>query len=142
MKTLATWQWYAFGSAIFASLTALFAKIGVGNINSNLATLIRTVFIIGMIISIVCWRNEWQKPQSIDIKTWIFLFLSAIATGLSWLCYFKAIQLGPISKVTPIDKLSLVFTIIMGILFLGEKLSWQICLGGGLVILGTLIIIL
>jgi len=142
MKLLSNWQIYALGSAFFAGLTVLFGKIGVMNINSNLATFIRTIVIIVMITGIVYWRNEWQRPQTIDTKTWIFLILSGMATGLSWLCYYRAIQLGPISKVAPVDKLSVVLAIIFGIIFLGEKLTWQVLLGGGLVVLGTIIICL
>jgi transporter family protein len=140
MKVLSNWQIFALGSAFFAGLTVLFGKIGVMNINSNLATFIRTVVIIVMITGVLCWRNEWQRPQSIDAKTWIFLFLSGIATGLSWLCYYRAIQLGPISKVAPVDKLSVALAIILGIIFLGEKMSWQSFLGSGLVIIGIVII--
>jgi len=140
MKLFSNWQIYALGSAFFAGLTVLFGKIGVMNINSNLATLIRTIFIIAMITMIVGWRNEWQKPQSIDMKTWVFLLLSGLATGLSWLCYYRAIQMGPISKVAPVDKLSVVLAIVFGIIFLGEKFTWQVFLGGGLVIIGAIII--
>ena len=142
MKLLSNWPIYALGSAFFAGLTVLFGKIGVMNINSNLATFIRTVVIIIMITGIVCCRNEWQKPQAIDTKTWVFLILSGMATGLSWLCYYRAIQLGPISKVAPVDKVSVALAIIFGIFFLGEKLTWQVFLGSGLVILGAVVICL
>ena len=142
MNLLSSWQIFALGSAFFAGLTVLFGKIGVMNINSNLATCIRTIVIIVMTAGIVYWRNEWQKPQTIDIKTWIFLLLSGMATGLSWLCYYRAIQLGPISKVASIDKLSVALAIVFGIIFLGEKITWQLFLGSGLVILGTIIICL
>jgi transporter family protein len=142
MKLLSSWPIYALGSAFFAGLTVLFGKIGVMNINSNLATFIRTIVIIVMITGILCLRNEWQKPQVIDTKTWVFLVLSGIATGLSWLCYYRAIQLGPISKVAPVDKLSVALAMIFGIFFLGEKLTWQALLGSGLVIVGAIIIVL
>jgi transporter family protein len=142
MKVLSNWQIYALGSAFFAGLTVLFGKIGVMNINSNLATFIRTIVIIAMTAFILCWRNEWQMPRTIDAKTWGFLLLSGIATGLSWLCYYRAIQIGPISKVAPVDKLSVALAIMFGVIFLGEKLSWQMLLGSGLVILGTIIICL
>jgi len=140
MKLISNWQIFALGSAFFAGLTVLFGKIGVMNINSNLATFIRTIFIIIMTAIILCWRNEWQRPQTIDAKTWVFLLLSGIATGLSWLCYYRAIQIGPISKVAPIDKLSVALAILFGIIFLGEKLTWQALLGGGLVVLGAIIL--
>ena len=142
MKLLSNWPIYALGSAFFAGLTVLFGKIGVMNINSNLATFIRTIVIIVMIAAIVCLRNEWQRPQAIEAKTWIFLVLSGIATGLSWLCYYRAIQLGPISKVAPVDKLSVALAIIFGVIFLGEKLSWQVFLGSGLIVIGAAIICL
>ena len=142
MKLLTNWQVYALGSAFFAGLTVLFGKIGVVNINSNLATFIRTIVIIAMTAGILCLRNEWQPLQGITAKTWIFLILSGMATGLSWLCYYRAIQLGPISKVAPIDKLSVALAILFGVIFLGEKLSWQVLLGGGLVVLGSIIICL
>jgi len=142
MKFLSNWPIYALGSAFFAGLTVLFGKIGVANINSNLATFIRTIVIIIMTAGILCLRNEWQKPQGIDAKTWVFLVLSGIATGLSWLCYYRAIQIGPISKVAPVDKLSVALAILFGIIFLGEKLTWQALLGSGLVIIGAIIIVL
>ena len=140
MKLLSNWQIYALGSAFFAGMTVLFGKIGVMSINSNLATLIRTIVIMVMIAAIVYGRNEWQGPQTIAAKTWIFLVLSGIATGLSWLCYYRAIQLGPISKVAPVDKLSVALAILFGVIFLGEKITWQVFFGSSLVILGTIII--
>ena len=142
MKLLSNWSIYALGSAFFAGLTVLFGKIGVMNINSNLATFIRTVVIIAMTAGILWWRHEWQRPQSINAETWVFLLLSGIATGLSWLCYYRAIQVGPISKVASVDKLSVALVIMFGIIFLGEKLTWQVLLGGGLVIIGSIIICL
>jgi transporter family protein len=142
MKSLPAWTIYALGSAFFAGLTVLFGKIGVMSINSNMATFIRTIVIILMILIILCVRNEWQNPRAIDAKTWVFLVLSGIATGLSWLCYYRAIQLGPISKVAPVDKLSVALAIIFGVIFLGEKLTWQALLGGSLVILGAVILCL
>ena len=140
MKSLPAWFFYALGSAFFAALTVLFGKIGVANINSNLATFIRTIVIIVLTALILSARNEWQLPQSIGLKTWVFLLLSGIATGLSWLCYYRAIQLGPISKVAPVDKLSVALAILLGVVFLGERLTWQVILGGGFVILGSIII--
>ena len=140
MKLLSNWQIYALGSAFFAGMTVLFGKIGVMSINSNLATLIRTIVIMVMIAALVYGRNVWQGPQTIAAKTWIFLVLSGIATGLSWLCYYRAIQLGPISKVAPVDKLSVALAILFGVIFLGEKITWQVFFGSSLVILGTIII--
>ncbi len=141
MKWLSRWEIFALGSAFFAGLTALLGKMGVANINSNLATLIRTLVIVGVTTAILFWRNEWQRPEAIGIKTWIFLVLSGIATGLSWLCYYRALQLGPVSKVAPIDKLSVAFAILLGIIILGEKLTWQTALGGLLITIGAIVVV-
>ncbi len=142
MNWLGRWEIFAFGSAIFASVTALFSKLGVANLNSNLATLIRTSVVLGVTALILSLRNEWQKPETIDPKTWIFLILSGIATALSWLCYYHALSLGPVSRVASIDKLSIILTIFLGIILLGEKLTWQVALGGGLITLGAVIIVI
>jgi len=136
-----SWTLYALGSAFFAALTALFGKIGVAGIPSNLATLIRTVVILGVAAALVGWRGEWRAPATIEAKTWLFLLLSGIATGLSWLCYYRALQLGPVSKVAPIDKLSVAIAIVLGIVILGESLSWPVAIGGGLIVLGSIVII-
>ena len=136
-----SWVIYALGSAFFAALTAIFGKVGVHGLNSNLATLIRTVVILAVIAGIVSLRDEWQKLDLISARSWIFLVLSGIATGLSWLCYYRALQLGPVSKVAPIDKLSVALVIVLGILFLGEKLTWAVALGGSLILLGSIVII-
>jgi transporter family protein len=136
------WVLYALGSAFFAGLTALLGKLGVAGINSNLATLIRVVVILFVTALIVTSRSEWQPLASVSSRTWIFLVASGIATGLSWLCYYRALQLGPVSKVAPIDKLSVVVAIALGILFAGESLTWPIALGGGLIVAGTLVIIM
>ena len=141
MKYFARWEFFALLSAFFAGLTAFLGKLGVMNVNSNLATFIRTVVILAMTACILSWRNQWQWPQGAGIKSWIFLGLSGIATGLSWLCYYRALSLGPVSKVAPVDKLSVAFAIILGILFLGENLTWQIVLGAGLVIAGAGVIL-
>ena len=103
------WRLYALGSAAFAALTAIFGKIGVSSINSNLATFIRIIVILFFTAGIVTFRNEWQVPSSLDKKSLMFLVLSGLATGGSWLCYYHALKLGPASKVAPIDKLSVVF---------------------------------
>lgn len=134
------WEIWALGSAFFAGLTALLGKLGVAGVNSNLATLIRTIVIVFVATSIVWLRDEWQKPASIAPATWLFLGLSGIATGLSWLCYYRALQLGPVSRVAPIDKLSVVFAILFGVLVLGERLNWQTLLGGGLIVAGALVL--
>lgn len=137
-----SWVVYALGSAFFAALTAVFGKIGVTGLNSNLATLIRTVVILVVITSIVFLRNEWQKLDLVSTRSWIFLVLSGIATGLSWLSYYRALQLGPASKVAPIDKLSVALVIVLSVIFLGEQLTWAVALGGILILAGTIVIIM
>lgn len=135
-----TWVVYAFGSAVFAALTAILGKVGVEGVNSNLATFIRTIVILIVAALLVSARGEWQRPDSISTKTYIFLVLSGIATGLSWLCYYRALQLGPASKVAPIDKLSVVFVIIMALVFLGEKLTLKSAIGAGMIAVGSLVL--
>jgi bacterial/archaeal transporter family protein len=135
MQPTFSWQAWAALSAVFAALTAILAKIGVENINSNLATLIRTVFILLLAAIIVSATRAWQAPSSISPRSFLFLALSALATGASWLCYFRALQIGEASKVAPIDKLSVVLVALFGVTFLGEKLSainWL-----GIVLVGT-----
>ena len=135
------WWIYALISALFAALTAIFAKIGVENINSNLATAIRTVVVLIMISAIVFFRNEFKNIGEITTKTWIFLTISGISTGLSWIFYFKALQIGEVSKVAGVDKLSLALTIIFAIIFLGETISWKAGVGALLIIVGTALLI-
>jgi transporter family protein len=142
MNGFASWVWFALGSAFFAALTALFGKLGVAGINSNMATLIRTVVILAVTAGIVSMRSEWQKPSSISAHSWLYLILSGIATGLSWLCYYRALQLGPVSKVAPIDKLSVAFAIVLSVVVIGEQLTWQVALGGALIVAGSIVIIL
>lgn len=142
MNWLNRWELYALGSAFFAGLTAILGKLGVAGINSNLATFIRTLVIIVVTAVILFIRDEWRKPESIPTNTWLFLILSGIATGLSWLCYYRALQLGPVTKVAPIDKLSVAFAILLGVLFLGEHLTWPVAVGSSLIILGSLVMVL
>jgi len=135
------WKLFALGSAFFAGLTALLGKIGVQNINSNLATFIRTVVVIiflGLLLSV---RQEWANPLQLSRKSLIFLVLSALATGLSWICYYRALQTGPASLVAPIDKLSVVFAVLLSVLFLAERPGLYQWLGIGLITCGTLTII-
>ena len=141
MNLRQSWILFALGSAFFAGLTALFGKIGVAGINSNLATFIRTIVILGVTAAILSMREEWRPAAPIQAKTWIFLVLSGLATGLSWLCYYRALQLGPVSKVAPIDKLSVVVAIGFGVLFIGEAMSWPVAIGGGLIIAGSIVMI-
>jgi transporter family protein len=134
------WQWFAVGSAFFAGLTAILGKVGVEEINSNLATLIRTVVIFAMITLVVTWRHEWEPPDKLSHRGMLFLCLSGVATGLSWLCYYRALQMAEASRVAPIDKLSIVFVLVLGWLFLGEALTWRVWLGSALVVGGVLIL--
>jgi transporter family protein len=141
MNFNSNWVLFALGSAFFAALTAIFVKIGVVGFNSNVATFIRTIVILIVTAGIISLRSEWQKPGSIAASSWLFLVLSGIATGLSWLCYYRALQLGPVTKVAPIDKLSVAMAIVLGVLFLGEELTWPVALGGSLIVVGSIIII-
>ncbi|TYB12021.1 EamA family transporter [Aggregatibacter actinomycetemcomitans] len=131
------WVWFAIGSAFFAGLTAILGKLGV---NSNLATFIRTVVILFVIVAIISMRNEWQLPQHIATKPVIFLVLSGVATGFSWLCYYRALQLAPASWVAPIDKLSVVIAIVLGVTILGEPVSMKLLIGAGLILSGVLVL--
>ncbi len=135
-----TWQFFALASAFFAGLTALFGKIGVSGIPSNLATLIRTVVIVLFTSLIVFWRGEFQKIETVSRHSFIFLILSAFATGFSWLCYYRALQLGPASRVAPVDKLSVLFAMILAFIFLREAISWKVAAGGLLILAGSLLI--
>jgi transporter family protein len=136
------WWIYALLSALFASLTAIFAKIGVANVNSNLATAIRTVIILIIAWAIVFFRGEYKTIHSISKHSLFFLVISGFATGLSWIFYFKALQIGKVSQVAPVDKLSVALTIVLSVIFLGEILSWKTALGALLIISGTIVLIL
>ncbi|AUR50822.1 EamA family transporter [Aquella oligotrophica] len=140
INTLPKWLIFSVASASFAALTAIFGKIGVSHINSNLATFIRTIVILIVSGLIITSRNEWQKISFESNSDMLFLVLSGITTGLSWLCYYRALQCGPASKVAPIDKLSVAITIALSILILKEQFSWSIILGGALIIAGSLVI--
>ena len=135
-----SWVFWAVLSAAFAALTAIFAKIGVAGVNSDLATLIRTVVIILIITAIVAATGQWQPISSISGKTWLFLALSGAATGASWLAYFRALKLGDAARVAPIDKLSIVMVAIFGVLFLGEKLNLMNWLGVVFIAAGALLL--
>jgi len=136
------WKTYAVMSALFAGLTAIFAKLGVKNIPSNYATFFRTAIIIIFLALLIEVRHEWMNPLSLDKRSLIFLLLSGIATGLSWLCYFRALQTGPASLVAPIDKLSLVFVVMLSLVFLGERLSLVQWVGVFLMSTGAILIAL
>ena len=133
------WLYWALLSALFAGLTAVLAKVGVREINSNLATAIRTAVILVFAWSIVL-VTKTQPLSTITVRTWLFLVLSGLATGLSWLCYFRALQLGQASKVAPVDKLSVVVAIALAALFLGEQLTWRHWVGGVFIVSGTLVL--
>ncbi|MBX2952122.1 MAG: EamA family transporter [Leadbetterella sp.] len=135
------WWFYAILSALFASLTAIFAKLGIANISSNLATGIRTLVILVLVWSIVLIKDEHKGISAIPRNAIIFLVISGIATGLSWLFYFKALQLGNASQVAAVDKLSVALTIVLAVIFLNETLSLRTALGAALIILGTFILI-
>ena len=135
------WWIYALLSAFFASLTAIFAKIGVANVNSNLATAIRTVVILIIAWGIVFFKGETKELTSISSRTLLFLVISGIATGLSWIFYFKALQMGKVSQVAPVDKLSVGLTIVLAVIFLGETLTVKTAIGALLIICGTIVVI-
>ncbi|MBB4094271.1 EamA family transporter [Ochrobactrum pecoris] len=118
-----SWQFWALMSAVFAALTAIFAKIGIQGINSDFATLVRTLVIIGALCLFLTVTGQWQKPGEISGRSWLFLVLSGLATGASWLAYFRALQIGDASRVAPIDKLSVVLVALFGAVFLGERMS-------------------
>lgn len=120
---IASWQFWALMSAVFAALTAIFAKVGIQGINSDFATLVRTLVIIGALCLFLTVTGQWQKPGEISGKSWLFLVLSGLATGASWLAYFRALQIGDASRVAPIDKLSVVLVALFGAAFLGERMS-------------------
>lgn len=135
-----SWLIYALLSAIFAALTAILAKIGIKGVDSNLATAIRTVVILFFAWGIVFWQGTFNKISSISQFSLVFLILSGITTGLSWLFYFRALQLGKASQVAPIDKLSLIITIILAAIILKEKVSLGIVIGGALMAIGAILI--
>jgi transporter family protein len=130
------WRAFAIGSAVFAALTAIFGKVGVADMNSNLATFVRTVVILGVTALIIGVRDEWQRPTQLSLKSLLFLLLSGVATGLSWLCYYRALQLAPASRVAPIDKLSVVLVVLF------EPLTWKIACGTCLIAGGVLLMAL
>ena len=132
------WLYWAMASAFFAALTAIFAKVGLNGIDSDFATFIRTLVIIAALALFLTYTHKWQPLGSLNGKNWLFLILSGLATGLSWLAYFKALQLGNASQVAPIDEVSLVLVTIFAVIFLGERPSGQDWVGIGLVAAGVL----
>lgn len=137
-----TWLGWALLSALFAGLTAIFAKIGVANVSSNLATAIRTTVVLLLAWTVTLAGNEASALPLLSKRTWLFLVLSGLATGLSWLCYFRALQIGETSKVASVDKLSLVFVLIFAAVFLHEPLTWRTGCGIALIVSGTMLLAL
>lgn len=135
------WLLYAIGSAVFAALTSILAKIGIDGVNSNLATAIRTGVVLILAWGIVFFTGGQGGLSAISKKSWAFLILSGLATGASWLCYYRAIQIGEVSKVVPVDKLSVVITLILAFLFLHEQFTWKSGIGTLLIAVGTLIMV-
>ena len=139
---LANWVFWAVLSAAFAALTAIFAKVGVAGVDSDFATLIRTVVILALVAAIAGMRGAWQPVNEVPGRTWVFLLLSGLATGASWLCYFRALKIGDAARVAPVDKLSVVLVAVFGVIFLGEKLSAVAALGVALIAAGAVLVAL
>jgi transporter family protein len=137
-----SWLWYALGAAVFAALTTVLGKVGVEKIHSDVATFIRTVVILGVTALFVTAKSEWVRIDLLPMRSLAFLVLSGLTTGLSWLCYYKALQLGPASRVAPIDKLSVVLVLLFSVLVLGEHFSWKVGLGALLITAGVVLIAL
>lgn len=140
MATSTAWFYWAILSAVFAALTAIFAKIGIQGVDSDLATLIRTAIIIVVLSVFVAYAGKWSNPFELSSKTWLFLGLSGLATGASWVCYFRALKIGDASKVAPVDKLSLVLVAVFAFAFLGERPSLREWSGIAMVACGVLLL--
>lgn len=140
MATSTGWFYWAVLSAVFAALTAIFAKIGIQGVDSDLATLIRTVIIIVVLSAFVGLTGKWTNPLSLSPRTWVFLVLSGLATGASWVCYFRALKIGAASQVAPVDKFSLVLVALFAVIFLGERPSLREWSGIALVASGVLVL--
>ena len=136
------WLLFAIGSAVFAALTSILAKVGIEGVNSNLATAVRTVVVVVMAWGMVFLTNAQSGLGSISRKSWIFLILSGLATGASWLCYYKAVQIGEVSKGVPVDKLSVIITLVLAFVFLHEKFTVRSLIGCALIGSGTLVMVL
>lgn len=137
---LASWQFWAVLSAMFAALTAIFAKVGIEQVGSDFATFIRTVVILLVLTGILTLTQGWQPFESVPRRTYLFLLLSGLATGGSWLCYFRALKLGDAARVAPIDKLSVVLVAVFGVIFLGERLSVANWAGVALIAAGAVLV--
>ncbi|MBH3430781.1 EamA family transporter [Pseudomonas alkylphenolica] len=137
---LASWTFWALLSAVFAALTAIFAKVGISGINSDFATLLRTVVVLVSLALILYATGQYQSLSSISPRSYLFLVLSGLATGASWICYFRALQLGQASQIAPVDKLSVVLVAVLGVTLLGEKLDLRQWAGISLVTLGVVML--
>ncbi|MDY7537932.1 EamA family transporter [Undibacterium sp. RTI2.1] len=140
MASSTGWFYWAILSAVFAALTAIFAKIGIQGVDSDLATLIRTAIIIIVLTAFVAYTGKWSNPFELSSKTWLFLILSGLATGASWVCYFRALKIGDASKVAPVDKLSLVLVVVFAFIFLDERPSLREWAGITMVAGGVLLL--
>jgi transporter family protein len=138
--SLLSWPAWALLSAVFAALTAIFGKIGVAEINSDFATFLRTIIVLAVLAMIVAATNAWQPLAAISGRTYLFLALSAVATGLSWLCYYRALQMGPAAGVAPLDKSSVVLVALFAVFFFGERLSVAGWVGVGMIGAGTFLV--
>ena len=136
------WFWFALGSAVFAALTSILAKVGIEGVNSNLATAVRTVVVVVMAWGMVFLTNSQGGLSDISKRSWLFLILSGLATGASWLCYYKALQVGEASKVVPVDKLSVIITLVLAFVFLHEKFTAKSLIGCALIGAGTMLMVL
>jgi transporter family protein len=134
------WLPAAFASAFFAGLTAILGKAGVAELDPDLATLLRTIVILVLTAGIVAYRGAWSRPTALSARGAIFIVLSGVATGLSWLFYYRALRAGPASRVAPIDKLSAAFAMVLAAVFLGETISWRAAAGGALIVAGAALI--
>jgi len=139
-SALVSWQLWAVLSAGFAALTAIFAKIGVENVNSDFATFVRTIVILCALGAILAGTGQWQSPGTVSVRSYTFLVLSGLATGGSWVCYFRALKLGDAARVAPIDKMSVVLVAVFGVVFLGERLSTSNWIGVALIAAGAVLV--
>lgn len=142
MATSTSWFFWAALSAVFAALTAIFAKIGIHGVDSDLATLVRTIVILFVLSAFIWFAGKWSNPFELPSRTWLFLGLSGLATGASWVCYFRALQIGDASKVAPVDKFSVVLVAVFAFAFLGERPSGREWLGIAMVAGGVLVLAL
>ena len=140
MSAFSSWQLWAILSAVFAALTAIFAKVGIENVNSDFATFIRTIVILVTLAFILLATGQFQAPGSVSGRTYLFLLLSGLATGGSWICYFRALKIGQAAQVAPVDKLSVVLVAIFGVIFLGERLTAPNWLGVALIAVGAVLV--